>query len=118
MDILNTNNLLRPQEVTNEDEQQMERERAKPREEQESIRVKRHKEQTGTIAEKYGKDRVTISEEGQDAYEIARNILTTQAPQAGQGVIAFGKKTHEKGEESFNKGDTSIFGFIKGIFGL
>lgn len=119
MDILNTNNLLRPQEVTNDDEQQqMERERARPREEQEGIRVKKHKEQSGTIAEKYGKDRVTISEEGQYAYKIARNILSTQTSQAGQEVIAMGKKTQGKTEKSFDKSDTSIVRFIKGILGL
>jgi hypothetical protein len=115
MDILNANNLLRPQEVTNDDEQQqMERERLKPSEKQENIRVRKHKEQVGTIAEKYGKDRVTISEEGQYAYKIAMDILTTQVSQAGQEVIALGKKT----AESSNKDNTSMIGFIKGILRL
>ncbi len=119
MDIINTNNLLRPQEVTNEDEQQqMERERARPREEQENIRVRKHKEQAGTIAEKYGKDRVTISEEGQYAYKIARDILTTQTLQSGQEVIAMGKGLYKKTEELFDKKDTSMLKFIKGILGL
>ncbi|MFH1861024.1 MAG: hypothetical protein ABH870_08480 [bacterium] len=118
MDILNMNNLLRPQEVTNEEEQQqMEKERTKPREGQEDIRVKKHKEQVTTIAEKYGKDRVTISEEGQYAYNIARNIMITQTPAAGKEIIAIGKKTQEKTEKPFAK-ETTITNFIKGILGL
>ncbi len=119
MDIINTNNLLRPQEVTNEEEQQqMERERARPGQEQENIRVRKHKEHVGTIAEKYGKDRVTISEEGQYAYKIARDILTAQTSQAGQEVIAIGKKMPNETKKSFDRGNPSIVKFIKGILGL
>lgn len=116
MDILNLNNMLRPQEVTNEEEQQqMERERARPREEQENIRIKKHSsDQIGTIAEKYGKDRVTISQEGQYAYQVAVDVIATmQTPQAGEGVIA---KLKKKPEEKNKK--PTITGVIKGILGI
>ncbi len=116
MDILNLNNMLKPQEVTNEEEQQqMERERARPREEQENIRVKKHSsDQIGSIAEKYGKDRVTISQEGQYAYQVAVDVIANmQTPQAGEEVIAkIKKKPEEKNEKS------TIAGVIKGILGI
>ncbi|OIP38083.1 hypothetical protein AUJ95_07195 [Candidatus Desantisbacteria bacterium CG2_30_40_21] len=115
MDIFNLNNMLRPQEVTNEEEQQqMERERARPREEQENIRIKKHSSnQIGSIAEKYGKDRVTISEEGQYAYQVAVDVIANmQTPQAGEGVIARIKKKPEENEKS------TIAGVIKGILGI
>ncbi|MFH1097864.1 MAG: hypothetical protein ABH886_07250 [Candidatus Desantisbacteria bacterium] len=117
MDILNLNNMLRPQEVTNEEEQQqqMERERPRPREEQENIRVKKHSsDQIGSIAEKYGKDRVTISQEGQYAYQVAVDVIANmQTPQAGEGVIAkIKKKPEEKNEKS------TITEVIKGILGI
>lgn len=114
MDVLNLNNMLRSQEVTNEEEQQQQMERERPRqEEQENNRVRKHgSTQVGSIAEKYGKDRVTISQEAQYAYQVAVNVIANmQTPQAGEGIIARPKKKPEEVKPTITK-------LIKGILGI
>jgi alkaline phosphatase len=118
MNILHLGNMIRPQEVTNEEEQEPteRRERSVRERQQENIRRrgarKEGKKEAWTY--EYKKDRITISQEAYHAYQLAKELVTNS--HTGEEVIFIAESIKEKDENKNNDMLLKIKRYIRKVF--